>query len=117
MNPTARLAVSMLALTALGGCYVQAGAAARPYQQGYSQEGYVVDQEPPPPPAEPAPEAIPAPRSKEDVWVKGHYGWKGRNYSWEKGHYERRPNSRANWVPAHWEVRGKKRAWVDGHWS
>jgi hypothetical protein len=46
MNSTARLAVSMLALTALGGCYIQTGAAARPYHQGgYGQEGYVVDEE------------------------------------------------------------------------
>lgn len=110
MSPSVRLVASILALTALGGCSFHMGGGARPSPQGE----YIAERDLPPPPE---PEVIPAPPSRDHVWVKGHYERRGRGYAWERGHYEHRPVSRASWVPAHWEVQGRSKTWVDGHWG
>ena len=115
MNPNVRLFASLVAIAALGGCYVQTGPMPAASAESYDGE-YVEAEEapvaPPPPPAE----AVPPAPSNDHVWVEGHYRWHGRVYVWDRGHYEHRPHHRASWVPAHWEKRGHRRVWVNGHW-
>jgi hypothetical protein len=116
MNSSVRLFASIIALTALGGCYAQAGYSATASAPAYEGE-YVETEEAPPAPPPPPPEPIPVAPSPDHVWIEGNYGWHAHVYTWNRGRYEHRPHARANWVGGHWEKRGRRRMWVDGHWN
>jgi hypothetical protein len=116
MNSNVRLFASLIAISALGGCYVETGAAAPASADSYDGEYVETEAEPPAPPP-PVVETVPPPPSPDHVWVQGHYGWHAHVYTWEQGRYEHRPHARANWIPAHWEKRGHRRVWVNGHWG
>lgn len=84
MNPTVRLAASILALTALGGCSFQMGGAARTSPQGEHAE----EREAPPPATGAATEVTPAPPSQDRAsWVPAHWEVQGRSKTWVDGHW------------------------------
>ncbi len=115
MNPNVRLFASLIAVAALGGCYVQAGGAGAVEPASYEGE-YVETEEAPPEPPPPPVEVIPVAPSPAYVWIQGSYGWHAHVYTWHRGHYEQRPRERASWMPGHWEKRGHRHVWIHGHW-
>lgn len=117
MNNNVRLFASLIALTALGGCYAQAGYSASAQPVVVEGEYVETEEAPPPPPPPTIVEVAPPAPSPEHVWIEGNYGWHAHVYTWNRGHYEHRPHARANWINGHWEKRGHRRMWVDGHWG
>lgn len=107
MSPSVRLVASILALTVLGGCSFQMGAAP-PIS-------------PPPAPAKAATAVNPAPSSNERTPSSPPPAPAPAEATTEvnpaPSSNERTPSSRASWVPAHWEVQGRSKTWVDGHWG
>jgi hypothetical protein len=113
----------ILAFCAASGCYVESGpppaqpAPAAVYQPAAAAAPVAVVEAPPAPPPAPPAEPVPPSPGPDHYWVAGYHRWNGREYVWEKGHYERRPRPNAKYVGGHWEQRGRGRAWVDGHWE
>lgn len=70
---------------------------------------YVVDEAPPPPRYRTV-----APRAGY-TWVRGHWEWRGNQWSWVDGHWER---ERTGYVfeEGHWEQRGNRWHWIEGRW-
>jgi hypothetical protein len=50
------------------------------------------------------------------VWIRGFYRWDGAAYTWNPGHWERRPQERAVWVPGRWRHHSRGWYWVEGRW-
>ncbi len=66
------------------------------------------------PPAEQV-EVVTVAPSPNHVWIKGHWGWRGR-WVWEPGYWEViRPGHR--WVDGHWRLHRGGYLWVPGHWA
>lgn len=103
--------VALAVLPLVVGCYVEAEPVSAP-----SDPNEVVVANPPPPPP-PPPEPAPPPPQPGQVWVAGYHRWDGRQYVYERGHYERPPRSNSRYVPGHWEARGRGKVWVNGHWG
>jgi hypothetical protein len=61
-------------------------------------------------------EVIPATPGAGYVWIKGYWGYRGGNYEWIGGRWERPIEGRREWVPHHWEH--DRNGWylVEGHW-
>jgi hypothetical protein len=72
----------------------------------------VVRTGPPPPRVEVRP-ALPY---AEAVWIDGHWDYRGGNWVWAQGYWERRPFPGAVWVPGHWRETPGGWKWVPGHW-
>jgi hypothetical protein len=74
-----------------------------------AQGGVVVETAPPPERVE----VIPAAPSPNHVWVRGHWGWSGREYLWTSGRYiEGRSGYR--WEEGRWDHRGNGHVWIEG---
>jgi len=67
-----------------------------------------------PPPARV--EVVPAAPYPEAVWIEGHWDYRGGNWVWLPGYWERRPYGGAVWVPGHWRETPAGWKWVPGHW-
>lgn len=50
------------------------------------------------------------------VWINGYWGWRGNNYYWVPGRYERPPHRGSYWVAPHWERHGNHYVMRQGHW-
>lgn len=79
------------------------------------QQGYVESPPPPPPPQQDEPQ--PPPPGPDYQWIAGYQRWNGNGYSWERGHYERRPHDGARYEPGHWQPQGSGQVWVDARWN
>ncbi len=67
---------------------------------------------------QPAPivETVPANPGPGYVWIGGAWDYRGHNWVWEHGHYDRPPRAGAVWVPHSYSVRNGKRVFVHGGW-
>ncbi len=72
----------------------------------------VVRTGPPPARVEVRP-ALPYP---EAVWIDGHWDYRGGNWVWAQGYWERRPFPGAVWIPGHWRETPGGWKWIPGHW-
>jgi hypothetical protein len=61
-------------------------------------------------------EVIPAAPGVGFVWIKGYYAYRGGEYAWEPGRWERPAEGRTAWVPHHWEHDSHGWYLVEGHW-
>jgi len=52
----------------------------------------------------------------EAAWIDGHWDYRGGNWVWLQGYWERRPYPGAVWVPGHWRETPEGWKWVPGHW-
>ena len=61
-------------------------------------------------------EVIPAAPSGEHVWVKGYWGYRGAEFEWMPGRWERPIAGRRVWEAHHWVH--DRNGWylVEGHW-
>jgi len=133
-SPTAlRFGAICLLATAFAGCVTEE-AYHRP-----RRTTVIVEQAPPPPPPRviveaPPPrreviivhEAPPPPRreviiernrpSRDHVWVKGYWVWRGSRHVWVDGHWERPPRPHAVWVEPRWERRPEGHIFIEGYW-
>ncbi|MGZ5381438.1 MAG: YXWGXW repeat-containing protein [Thermoanaerobaculia bacterium] len=50
-------------------------------------------------------------------WIAGHHEWRGGDYVWVLGHWDRGPHPRATWVNGQWKQHRDGWYWVDGHWK
>ena len=50
------------------------------------------------------------------VWINGYWGWRGNNYAWIPGRWERPPHPHDVWVAPRWESRGGHYRLREGHW-
>jgi hypothetical protein len=50
------------------------------------------------------------------VWINGYWGYRGNNYYWNSGRWERPPRGRHRWEDGRWENRGDRYQWREGHW-
>ena len=80
----------------------------------------------------PVSEVRPPPPGPGENWVPGHYIWRGNEWRWQAGHYERAevrpmppvivepvpppPSPRHFYVRGHWQWGGRDWVWVRGHW-
>jgi hypothetical protein len=83
-----------------------------PYAIVAGSPAVIVENAPPPQPADVVVGVAPGP---DYVWVGGNWMWNGR-WVWVPGHWGSPPRPHAEWVVAHWE-RGPQ-GWyhVDGYW-
>ncbi len=51
------------------------------------------------------------------VWISGYHAWRGGDYVWVPGRWERAPRARAVWVAGQWKHRRDGWYWVDGRWK
>lgn len=134
-GPTAlSIGALCLAATSFAGCVTEE-AYHRP-----RRTTVVVAEAPPPPPARvivaEAPrerevivihEAPPPPRheviiererpSRDHIWIKGYWVWRGGHHVWVDGHWERPPRPHAVWIEPRWEVRGGGHVFIEGYWK
>jgi hypothetical protein len=50
------------------------------------------------------------------VWINGYWGYRGNNYTWIAGRWERPPRSHRRWEDGRWERRGDGYRWREGRW-
>src|SRR5258705_11810854 len=50
------------------------------------------------------------------VWINGYWGYRGNDYAWTAGRWERPPRGRRRWEEGRWEHRGDRYVWRDGRW-
>jgi hypothetical protein len=50
------------------------------------------------------------------VWLNGYWGYRGGNYYWTSGRWERPPRGHRRWEDGRWEHRGDRYYWRDGRW-
>jgi hypothetical protein len=50
------------------------------------------------------------------VWINGYWGYRGNNYYWNSGRWERPPRGRHRWEDGRWENRGDRYQWREGRW-
>jgi hypothetical protein len=48
------------------------------------------------------------------VWIKGYWGYRGNDYVWNAGRWERPPRGRRHWEDGRWEHRGNRYVWHEG---
>ena len=53
----------------------------------------------------------------DHVWIRGYHAWRGGDYVWVPGHWDRGPRPRAVWVNGRWKHHGEGWYWVDGRWK
>jgi WXXGXW repeat (2 copies) len=53
----------------------------------------------------------------DHVWISGYHAWRGGDYVWVPGHWDRGPRPRAVWVNGQWKHHRDGWYWVDGHWK
>ena len=76
---------------------------------------------PPPPivvhraPPRPVVEHMSVSPGPDYVWVAGHHAWRGNDWVWVQGSWERPPQRGAVWVESRWDDRNQN--WVDGYWN
>ena len=52
------------------------------------------------------------------VWINGYHAWRGSEYVWVAGHWERPPQAHfRHWVPGHWKESRNGWYWVEGRWK
>ena len=51
------------------------------------------------------------------VWIAGYHTWRGSEYVWVPGHWDRGPHPGAVWVNGQWKHHRDGWYWVDGHWK
>ena len=52
------------------------------------------------------------------VWIPGYHAWRGNEYVWVGGHWERPPQARyRQWVPGHWHESRNGWYWTEGRWQ
>jgi len=50
------------------------------------------------------------------VWIDGYWGYRGGNYAWVPGRWDRPPRTRARWIPGRWEARRGRYYYREGRW-
>lgn len=50
------------------------------------------------------------------VWINGYWGYRGNDYVWTAGRWERPPRGRRRWEDGRWDRRGDRYVWHDGRW-
>ena len=50
------------------------------------------------------------------VWIDGYWGYRGGNYAWVAGRWDRPPRARARWQPGRWETRRGRYYYREGRW-
>ena len=50
------------------------------------------------------------------IWINGYWGYRGNNYYWVPGRWDRPPRGRRRWEEGRWERRGDRYYWRDGRW-
>ena len=50
------------------------------------------------------------------VWINGYWGYRGNDYVWNAGRWERPPRGRRRWEDGRWEHRGNRYVWHEGRW-
>ena len=106
----------MAVTVAVSGCTVYDRgpyAPPRPVQTRETTEIVYVERDPPPDRSE----SEGPPPSAEHQRIPGHWRWDGRDWDWVPGHWDRRPDDRADWSPGHWEKHPKGHVWREGHWD
>jgi WXXGXW repeat (2 copies) len=52
------------------------------------------------------------------VWIGGYHAWRGSEYVWVPGRWERPPQPHyRHWVAGHWREHHNGWYWVEGHWK
>jgi hypothetical protein len=61
-------------------------------------------------------EVIPAALAVGFVWIRGWWAWRGAEFAWMQGRWERPIEGRREWVPHRWVH--DRNGWylVEGHW-
>jgi hypothetical protein len=50
------------------------------------------------------------------VWTNGYWDWRGRNWAWVEGRWQRAPRARAVWVAPEWRHEGRGYRFQRGYW-
>ena len=53
----------------------------------------------------------------DHVWIPGYHAWRGSEYTWVPGHWDRAPRPHAVWVSGTWKQHRDGWYWVDGRWK
>jgi hypothetical protein len=128
-----RVVASLVATSALGGCYYYSSAYS---SSAYSSSSYVYNppfladewshwgevwrewrddyagHEPPPTPIE----VIPDSPGDRYVWVGGRWRWHDDNFEWVKGSWEKLPRGSTGWVAGRWDHDTHGWYYVRGRW-
>lgn len=61
-------------------------------------------------------EVIPAAPAAGFIWIRGYWAYRGAEFAWVPGRWERPVEGRTVWIPHHWEH--DRNGWylVEGHW-
>jgi hypothetical protein len=61
-------------------------------------------------------EVIPAAPGVGFVWLRGYWAYRGADFAWTSGRWERPIEGRREWVPHRWEH--DRNGWylIEGHW-
>ena len=78
---------------------------------GYHDDYYAYG--PPPPPRMERYGPAPAPGH---VWIKGYWGYSGRQYAWTQGYWARPPHRNARWTEGRWDRDGRGYRYRKGSW-
>jgi hypothetical protein len=98
---------ALLAATlAVSGCYVEGTAGTGPVEGEM-----VVETEPPPVRVE----VQPVRPWADGIWMEGYWHWRGREYVWVPGRWER-PRRGYYWEQHHYVRVGARWRYVPGHW-
>lgn len=50
------------------------------------------------------------------VWTNGYWDWRGRDWAWMDGRWQRPPRARARWVGSEWRREGNRWRFHRGYW-
>jgi hypothetical protein len=50
------------------------------------------------------------------VWINGYWGYRGNDYVWIAGRWDRPPRGRHHWEDGRWERHGDRYQWREGRW-
>ncbi len=58
-------------------------------------------------------EVISASPGPDQVWIGGHWGWRGADYEWIPGRWERPASPGLHWEAGHWEHESRGWYWIE----
>ena len=61
-------------------------------------------------------EAQPPAPAAGNVWIPGHWIWRGTQHEWVSGHWVVPPEGGLVWEPARWVADGGQWSFYEGHW-
>ncbi len=101
-----RTTTTMRAAVALAGLFLGACASNPRLGVAYAHRG---------PPVERV-EVISVSPGRDQVWIKGHWAWRGGDYDWISGHWSAPERGYREWIPGRWEHDRHGWFYVEGRW-